>query len=130
MRSSDGSSDVCSSDLASGAGADDADRLAGRGADPRRLDPALGPGGIGDIFFDAADRHRAVAGEFDHAIAFAQSVLRADAAADLGHGRGCVRQLIGLAQPALGGRSEEHTSELQSLMRNSYAVFCLKKKNI
>src|SRR3546814_3834338 len=25
-------------------------------------------------------------------------------------------------------RSEEHTSELQSLMRNSYAVFCLKKK--
>src|SRR3546814_9913924 len=27
----------------------------------------------------------------------------------------------------LVGRSEEHTSELQSLMRNSYAVFCLKK---
>src|SRR3546814_1880783 len=26
------------------------------------------------------------------------------------------------------GRSEEHTSELQSLMRNSYAVFCLQKK--
>src|SRR3546814_2862043 len=38
--------------------------------------------------------------------------------------------------PALGvttvlmGRSEEHTSELQSLMRISYAVFCLKTKNI
>src|SRR3546814_5663471 len=29
-----------------------------------------------------------------------------------------------------GLRSEEHTSELQSLMRISYAVFCLKKKNI
>src|SRR3546814_8831436 len=29
----------------------------------------------------------------------------------------------------LDSRSEEHTSELQSLMRNSYAVFCLKKKN-
>src|SRR3546814_3093906 len=28
-----------------------------------------------------------------------------------------------------GFRSEEHTSELQSLMRSSYAVFCLKKKN-
>src|SRR3546814_10238506 len=28
-----------------------------------------------------------------------------------------------------GARSEEHTSELQSLMRTSYAVFCLKKKN-
>src|SRR3546814_4667568 len=32
--------------------------------------------------------------------------------------------------PAVAGeRSEEHTSELQSLMRISYAVFCLKKKN-
>src|SRR3546814_4774886 len=30
---------------------------------------------------------------------------------------------------AVSHRSEEHTSELQSLMRNSYAVFCLKKKN-
>src|SRR3546814_14816244 len=29
-----------------------------------------------------------------------------------------------------GDRSEEHTSELQSLMRISYAVFCLKKKNL
>src|SRR3546814_3619492 len=36
------------------------------------------------------------------------------------------------ARPVLAGidgrRSEEHTSELQSLMRTSYAVFCLKKK--
>src|SRR3546814_2159953 len=30
---------------------------------------------------------------------------------------------------SLARRSEEHTSELQSLMRSSYAVFCLKKKN-
>src|SRR3546814_2945892 len=30
--------------------------------------------------------------------------------------------------PLMAGRSEEHTSELQSLMRISYAVFCLKKK--
>src|SRR3546814_12126913 len=30
--------------------------------------------------------------------------------------------------PSLANRSEEHTSELQSLMRISYAVFCLKKK--
>src|SRR3546814_7252042 len=29
-----------------------------------------------------------------------------------------------------GHRSEEHTSELQSLLRNSYAVFCFKKQNI
>src|SRR3546814_6499142 len=40
-------------------------------------------------------------------------VYRAQAQADLPHG---------------SSRSEEHTSELQSLMRNSYAVFCLKKK--
>src|SRR3546814_3182113 len=32
------------------------------------------------------------------------------------------------ARAGTGERSEEHTSELQSLMRNSYAVFCLKKK--
>src|SRR3546814_4725327 len=32
-------------------------------------------------------------------------------------------------RPDLAKRSEEHTSELQSLMRISYAVFCLKKKN-
>src|SRR3546814_2784189 len=32
-------------------------------------------------------------------------------------------------RPDLKIRSEEHTSELQSLMRISYAVFCLKKKN-
>src|SRR3546814_10217190 len=42
---------------------------------------------------------------------------------------GCARQLV---RKGLGGleclRSEEHTSELQSLMRISYAVFCLKKK--
>src|SRR3546814_5034180 len=37
---------------------------------------------------------------------------------------------IGVAKAlhAVVGRSEEHTSELQSLMRNSYAVFCFKKK--
>src|SRR3546814_8227127 len=48
------------------------------------------------------------------------------------HGAGAGRD--GKARPfdaggAGGGRSEEHTSELQSLMRISYAVFCLKKQN-
>src|SRR3546814_7324853 len=40
------------------------------------------------------------------------------------------RRSINAAPPAArtAGRSEEHTSELQSLMRISYAVFCLKKK--
>src|SRR3546814_3154027 len=50
--------------------------------------------------------------------------------ADAGHN---LSDVLGLAL-AWGGatlakRSEEHTSELQSLMRISYAVFCLKKKN-
>src|SRR3546814_6072150 len=41
-----------------------------------------------------------------------------------------IQQLIGFDASELEGRvrSEEHTSELQSLMRNSYAVFCLKNK--
>src|SRR3546814_5527475 len=34
----------------------------------------------------------------------------------------------GVIHQIISGRSEEHTSELQSLMRISYAVFCLKKK--
>src|SRR3546814_21102789 len=38
-------------------------------------------------------------------------------------------RLIGLVIRLAPLRSEEHTSELQSLMRISYAVFCLKKKN-
>src|SRR3546814_5862257 len=40
------------------------------------------------------------------------------------------RQARGQQEARLGApeRSEEHTSELQSLMRSSYAVFCLKKK--
>src|SRR3546814_3814440 len=41
-----------------------------------------------------------------------------------GVGAGAEPDRRGESQP----RSEEHTSELQSLMRNSYAVFCLKKK--
>src|SRR3546814_10013513 len=36
---------------------------------------------------------------------------------------------VSVSLPSLRVRSEEHTSELQSLMRISYAVFCLKKKN-
>src|SRR3546814_4201904 len=36
---------------------------------------------------------------------------------------------LGIGKSSYPLRSEEHTSELQSLMRISYAVFCLKKKN-
>src|SRR3546814_1616375 len=44
------------------------------------------------------------------------------------HGRRAVGGDRGRQSYRAGGRSEEHTSELQSLMRISYAVFCLKKK--
>src|SRR3546814_9166794 len=52
------------------------------------------------------------------------------AAAPLGAGNRMARTAPGLRQPLADGgiRSEEHTSELQSLMRISYSVFCLKKK--
>src|SRR3546814_3298111 len=39
-----------------------------------------------------------------------------------------IDQTLGVWVEQYGARSEEHTSELQSLMRISYAVFCLKKK--
>src|SRR3546814_7355132 len=42
--------------------------------------------------------------------------------------RQSLEEFLGPIGPRLKGRSEEHTSELQSLMRISYAVFCLKKK--
>src|SRR3546814_4497821 len=45
------------------------------------------------------------------------------------HRRGEVGPEVELAVGVVGQRSEEHTSELQSLMRISYAVFCLNKKN-
>src|SRR3546814_6089072 len=52
-------------------------------------------------------------------------------------GERMLASILGTLAPAIGHlrlisrieRSEEHTSELQSLMRISYAVFCLKKKN-
>src|SRR3546814_3109091 len=46
--------------------------------------------------------------------------------ADIGEGRHHVAR-PGPADAAIRRRSEEHPSELQSLMRHSYAVFCLKK---
>src|SRR3546814_16805047 len=72
--------------------------------------------------------------------AFAELAARARSA--ISHGRnptGAPASVSGLSAleirwrsmklTAPPGRSEEHTSELQSLMRNSYAVFCLNKKH-
>src|SRR3546814_7605093 len=72
--------------------------------------------------------------EFGDAIDQQERVAVRQHAPDFGdvdrHGHGCGHQSSlsrGVFSRAL--RSEEHTSELQSLMRISYAVFCLKKKN-
>src|SRR3546814_2171279 len=57
--------------------------------------------------------------------------LWGEATASWGVGAAVAASGIALLATALVGlRSEEHTSELQSLMRISYAVFCLKKKKI
>src|SRR3546814_13744600 len=54
--------------------------------------------------------------------------MRVENLVDIGEGLGMVPDAIGVDHDGRSERSEEHTSELQSLMRISYAVFCLKKK--
>src|SRR3546814_3150490 len=54
--------------------------------------------------------------------------LGAEILLDLRHQAPDIGFEIGIFGTVLGRRSEEHTSELQSLMRISYAFFCLKKK--
>src|SRR3546814_7048278 len=76
-------------------------------------------------------RSQARIGEIAHQRPVPRAVAAVDAAA-VGH-RGQELVDVGLVDDVLDGdddgpRSEEHTSELQSLMRISYAVFCLKKK--
>src|SRR3546814_2041263 len=50
-------------------------------------------------------------------------------AQDVPGGETVIEDAAPIVDHRLAARSEEHTSELQSLMRISYAVFCLKKKN-
>src|SRR3546814_6549239 len=59
-----------------------------------------------------------------------EAVAAIDALAPYPQGEFTIAKADGWRKYAIPyGRSEEHTSELQSLMRSSYAVFCLKKKN-
>src|SRR3546814_3142226 len=67
-------------------------------------------------------RRAAVGHPGHHALPLAKAVAHLDA--DLV----VEPDLDGALADLAGRKSEEHTSELQSLMRNSYAVFCLKKK--
>src|SRR3546814_4272956 len=71
-------------------------------------------GGMDGLYADPVHiQDPAVADPFGHAVRFRK----------FAHHRDTGRGVAQIAQR----RSEEHTSELQSLMRNSYAVFCLKK---
>src|SRR3546814_6184387 len=112
MRISDWSSDVCSSDLLL------CDDHAGHGADGVLL---LFAGALYPRRGRAA-RHTARHAVRPGPVPGHQSVLRGDG--DLR-----VRLCGVLAHHQLALRSEEHKSELQSLMRTSYAFFCLKKKH-
>src|SRR3546814_6676703 len=120
MRISDWSSDVCSSDL---------------GWTPRKLD-------LSAVASFSHDDQLALAVRKDLGIKSIREIrenkipLRISTGPyHLDHPLGCVLDLV-LAEYDIkiedfevwGGRSEEHTSELQSLMRTSYAVFCLKYK--
>src|SRR3546814_9827853 len=120
MRISDWSSDVCSSDLRLGdvGAAEQVDLHHQVEILHRHLGKAFvaQDTGVVDQDVDAAPFRLRLGDHLDHLVIFG------DAAA-VRHG--------GAARGAdfLDDRSEEHTSELQSLMRSSYAVFCLKKKN-
>src|SRR3546814_1932869 len=116
MRISDWSSDVCSSDL-----------LVHREAEPGREDrpQRRGHEGAGGLHALVEPGQRAGA---RHALTPARSEAQR---ADRGRGgRTMVERAAELRPEDLDElvRSEEHTSELQSLMRSSYAVFCLKKQ--
>src|SRR3546814_3612817 len=93
---------------------------AGYGAQQRRLLPVD----------DAVDRNPVMAALADLVGDGAGQHLldMADAEALAGAVDGGQEFAGGLGHVDAGRRSEEHTSELQSLMRISYAVFCLKKK--
>src|SRR3546814_7946403 len=116
MRISDWSSDVCSSDLV----AVDGDRIVavGRGEQTgaREIDAdgALVTPGFVDIH-----AHYDGQATWDHQLA--PSSWQGVTTVVMGN---CG---VGFAPVRPADRSEEHTSELQSLMRTSYAVFCLKK---
>ena len=85
---------------ARGPGTDHRDALAGLDHARQIRPPALGQGGVGDVFLDAADGDCAEV-VVERAGAFAEAILWADPTADLGQRIGRMRQLGGLEQPTL-----------------------------
>src|SRR3546814_4835892 len=93
----------------------------------RGLGAADRAGGVLDIAkADGLRRTGTFAGGADLAVANLAAVLVGGNLGDA-NALDAIRALLHHA--AIAHRSEEHTSELQSLMRISYAVFCLKNKN-
>src|SRR3546814_8417545 len=90
---------------------------------PAEVQPGRGAGGNTEILAGLAEGEKIVAsGQF---LIDSEASLSGVQARPIGGG---VPTTAKPATTALYARSEEHTSELQSLMRISYAVFCLKKK--
>src|SRR3546814_4682568 len=123
MRISDWSSDVCSSDLHVDAFvADRGQRRRGRGLAQDRLRVEFPVTAMENAAIGGVDHHRA---HFQDRVRERHHAQPERAQAEAGVEVDDM-DLYLFFQPFL--RSEEHTSELQSLMRISYAVFCLKKK--
>src|SRR3546814_3336712 len=121
MRISDWSSDVCSSDLIEGG---DGFRSIRIDDEERRQRTLVGKAHYRELsvvrHFGGLDGGRSLHDVVGVARAFQHANIE----------RGLHRAAFqGFQLGQLGHRSEEHTSELQSLMRISYAVFCLKKNN-
>src|SRR3546814_1512238 len=119
MRISDWSSDVCSSDLHDEPGATISATATLDEVSPDDFDALILPGGVGN-----PDRLRMEKRAIE--------LVRGFHAAGKPVAAICHGPWLLVEADIIKGktRSEEHTSELQSLMRISYAVFCLKKKNI
>src|SRR3546814_7087212 len=140
MRISDSSSDVCSSDLYKSLAGGGSLKLVNRLV-PRALQALSYPEEAIEAIMAYVDEHGTIEGapglKQQHYGVF-------DCANRCGEGERFLSPeshigMMAAAQPFVSGaisktvnlpndRSEEHTSELQSLMRISYAVFCLKKK--
>src|SRR3546814_9087076 len=117
MRISDWSSDVCSSDLdAAGKGRGAlAVEIAFEAVTDRFVEQHAGPAG--------AEHHRHLAGWRRDGFEVHQCLGECDVDRAVPGPR--LEQIVVEVAPAEAMRSEEHTSELQSLMRISYAVYCL-----
>src|SRR3546814_7987188 len=121
MRISDWSSDVCSSDLRDGGEVD---------AEIRQLDGAVQR--MEEALQRVADDRRLLEDLFLHEVAVLALADQRAGQRGLPH-PALDRPVLGVVHRRarfgeLDPRSEEHTSELHSLMRHPYAVFCLNKK--